>query len=84
MLIVSCENADLRPMPNGVVVYADDEQRFEALDKPAIPRAGVIDELCDAVESGKPALRDGAWGLATLETCLAMLRSAREAREVSP
>jgi phthalate 4,5-cis-dihydrodiol dehydrogenase len=84
MLIVSCEKGDLRPMPNGVMVYADDEQRLEALDKPAIPRAGVIDELCDAVESGKPSLHNGAWGLATLETCLAMLRSARESREVAP
>jgi phthalate 4,5-cis-dihydrodiol dehydrogenase len=84
MLVVSCEKADLRPLPNGVMVYADDEQRMEPLDKPAIPRAGVIDELCDAVESGKAPLHDGAWGLATLETCLAILRSARESREVFP
>ena len=84
MLIVSCEKGDLRPLPGGVMVYGDDRQRLEELPRPAIPRAGVIDELCDAVESRTPPLHDGAWGLATLETCLAILRSARESREVSP
>ena len=84
MFVISCEKADLRPLPNGVMVYGDTGQRLEALAKPAIPRAGVIDELCDAIESGRPALHDGAWGVATLEACLAILRSAREGREVAP
>jgi phthalate 4,5-cis-dihydrodiol dehydrogenase len=66
------------------MVYGDDNQRLVELPRPGIPRAGVIDELCDAVESGKPPLHDGAWGLATLEACLAILRSSRESREVSP
>jgi phthalate 4,5-cis-dihydrodiol dehydrogenase len=83
MLVASCEKGDIRPLPDGVLVYGDEKQKKEALDKPAIPRAGVIDELCDAIESGKAPLHDGAWGLATLEVCHAILRSARESREVA-
>jgi predicted dehydrogenase len=44
--------------------------------------AGVIDELYAAVVEDKPPLHDGAWGLATVEACLAILRSAREAKEI--
>ena len=43
----------------------------------------MIDELCDAIETGKAPLHDGAWGLATLEVCHAILRSAKESREVA-
>jgi phthalate 4,5-cis-dihydrodiol dehydrogenase len=81
-VVVSCERGDLRPLPTGVMVYGDDAQRIEALEKPAVPRAEVIDELCDAVFEGRAPLHDGAWGLATLEVCIAMLRSAREGAEV--
>ena len=48
-----------------------------------MPRAEVFDELCDAVFGKRAALHDGAWGMATLEACLAMLRSSREGREVA-
>ena len=83
MLVASCEKGDIRPLPDGVIVYGDDKQRKEKLERPAVPRAGVIDELCDAIEAGKAPLHDGAWGLATLEVCHAILRSAKESREVA-
>jgi phthalate 4,5-cis-dihydrodiol dehydrogenase len=83
LVIVSCERGDLRPTPGGVRVYGDETQRFDALAKPAVPRAEVIDELCDAVFLGKAPLHGGEWGLATLEVCLAMLRSAAEGREMA-
>ena len=82
LVIASCERGDVRPMPDAVLVYGDEAQRREPLPKPAVPRAEVLDELCDAVESGIPPAHDGEWGLATLEVCLAMLRSAREGSEV--
>lgn len=75
LFIVSCEHADLRPMPDGIVIYGDTECRVEALPSPAFPRAEVIDELYDAVFCGKPPLHSGEWGLATLEICLAILES---------
>jgi phthalate 4,5-cis-dihydrodiol dehydrogenase len=81
-LIVSCEGADLRPLPTGVMIYDDRERRLDPLPSPAVPRAEVIDELYAAVVERRPPVHGGAWALATLEVCLAMLQSAREDREV--
>ena len=82
-LIVSCERADLRPLPSGVMIYADGERRLEPLAPPAVPRAEVIDELYGAVVERRTPLHGGEWAMATLEVCLAMLRSAREQTEVA-
>ena len=82
-LIVSCERGDLRPLPTGVEVCDDRERRFIALKPPVVPRAEVIDELYGAVAHGRRPLHDGASALATVEICLAMLRSAREGRDVA-
>ncbi len=82
LIVVSCEKADLRPLPNGVMIHADGEQRLEPLAPPDVPRQGVIDELYDAVVNGKAPLHDGPWGLATTEACLAILESARTGKEV--
>ena len=81
-LIVSCDKADLRPLPNGVMIYADSEQRLEPLPPADAPRAGVIDELYEAAVNGKAPLHDAAWGLATTEACLAILESAKSGKEV--
>jgi phthalate 4,5-cis-dihydrodiol dehydrogenase len=43
----------------------------------------VIDELYAAVTQGRPPVHDGAWGLATMEVCFAILESAREGKEVT-
>jgi phthalate 4,5-cis-dihydrodiol dehydrogenase len=83
LVIASCERADLRPRPDGVSIYGDDAREDIALEKPAVPRAEVIDELFEAIEHGVPPRHDGAWGRATLEVCTAILGSAREGREIS-
>lgn len=83
LLVASCEKADLRPLSSGVMIYADTEQRLEPLPPPHIPRSEVIDELYDAVVNGKPPLHSGEWARATLEVCLAILRSAREGRPIT-
>jgi phthalate 4,5-cis-dihydrodiol dehydrogenase len=82
-LVASCEKADLRPTPEGVWIYGNERKYLERIASPSVPRAGVIDELYAAVVEGKPPLHDAAWGLATVEVCLAMLRSAREGKEVA-
>jgi phthalate 4,5-cis-dihydrodiol dehydrogenase len=82
LVVASCERGDVRPTPSGVMVYGDAEQRMEPLAPPGVPREEVIDELYEAVVNGKPALHDGEWAMATLEVCLALLRSSREQREV--
>ena len=70
-------------MPNGVMIYQNGAARLDSLPLPAVARAEVIDELYDAVVNGKPPLHDGPWAMATLEVCLAMLASAREARDIA-
>jgi phthalate 4,5-cis-dihydrodiol dehydrogenase len=82
-IIVSCETADLRPLPTGVMIYADGEQRLEPLAPTDAPRSGVIDELYDAVIKSKAPLHNAAWGLATTEACLAILQSAKSGKEIS-
>ena len=82
LVIVSCERADLRTTPEGVMVYGDFERRLHRLDPPRIPRGEVIDELWAAVVEGRAPVHTGEWGMATLEVCLAMLESSRRAVEV--
>ncbi|AQH00747.1 4,5-dihydroxyphthalate dehydrogenase [Burkholderia sp. KK1] len=81
-LIVSCERGDLRPMPDGIVIYGDERRERIELDAPVVPRAEVIDELVAAVHGSIAPLHDGAWARGTLEICLAMLRSSAEQRDV--
>ena len=81
-VLVSCDSADLRPTPQGVHIYGNEAETLDALPPPTVPRAEVIDELYDAVIHGRPPIHSGEWGLATMEVCLAILRSAAEAREV--
>ena len=83
LLIASCEGADLRPLPSGVMIYANEARRLEPLPAPKVQRAEVIDELYGAIVEGKPPRHDGNWGAATLEVCLAILRSSREGREIA-
>src|SRR5690606_7868084 len=72
VVIASCEGADLRPVPQGVMVYGDADKQLERVPLTTIPRKAVMDELYDAVVHDRAPLHDGAWGLATLEVCLAI------------
>jgi phthalate 4,5-cis-dihydrodiol dehydrogenase len=81
-VLVSCDHADLRPLPTGVMVYGDTGIHLDPLPKPDVPRAEVIDELYGAVVGGQQPLHGGRWAMATIEVCLAILQSAREQRDV--
>jgi phthalate 4,5-cis-dihydrodiol dehydrogenase len=81
-VIVTCDRADIRPLPSGVLVYGDDLRQHHPLAAPAVPRFEVIDELVDAVANGVRPLHDGPWARATLQVCLALLASGREQRDV--
>jgi phthalate 4,5-cis-dihydrodiol dehydrogenase len=82
-VVVSCERADVRPLPDSVWVYGDEQRTRHPLSHPAVPRFEVIDELHAAVVSGDRPLHDGAWARSTLQVCLALLDSARDQREIS-
>lgn len=81
-IVVSCERADLRPMPDGVMIYDDDAVRLDPVPVPPIPRAEVIDEFYEAVVHGRPPLHDGEWSRATLEVCLAIRDSSQAQAEI--
>lgn len=83
-LIVSCERADLRPTARGIAIDADEQQSFEALPVPAVPRQEVIDELFAAVMEDKPPVHSGEWARATTEVCLGILASARSQSDYLP
>ena len=82
-VLVCGERGDLRPVPRGVMLYGNEQRRLETVPVPSVPRVEVIDELYEALVEGRAPVHDGAWALATLEVCLALLRSARENREVA-
>ena len=81
-LLVSCERADLRALPNGVTIYQSGSTQLDPLPTPKIPRVEVVDELYDAVVRDQPPLHDGVWAMATLEVLLAILQSSREKSDV--
>lgn len=81
-VLVSCERGDLRLTPRGVVVFDDEGQRFEPAEVPSVPRAEVIDELWSVGRERQAALHSGRWSRATLEVCLALLKSQQLGRDV--
>jgi phthalate 4,5-cis-dihydrodiol dehydrogenase len=81
-LVASCERADLRPLPDGVMIYGDDGKRLDPLPAPTVPRVEVIEELYRAIVLNDKPLHDGEWGTASLEVCLAILQSARDGKEI--
>jgi phthalate 4,5-cis-dihydrodiol dehydrogenase len=81
-VVASCERADLRPLPHGVMVHGDKTRHLDEIPPPKIPRAEVVDELYAAAMSGTEPLHSGEWGLATLEICLAILESGKSGSEV--
>jgi len=59
------------------------EKRLDPLPAPKVQRAEVIDELYAAVVNGQAPLHNGAWAMATMEACFAILQSAKEQREIA-
>ncbi|MFT0172673.1 Gfo/Idh/MocA family oxidoreductase [Paraburkholderia mimosarum] len=82
-VIVSCERADLRPLPDSIVVYGDEQRKTLPLPVPSVPRAEVIDELYGAVVEGRPPLHNGEWAKGTLEICIAILKSSETGADVT-
>jgi phthalate 4,5-cis-dihydrodiol dehydrogenase len=83
-LIISCDGADLRPVPQGLWIDSDQASQLVEIAPPLVPRQEVIDELYDAVFYQKPILHSGTWARATTELSLAILESAKSATTVVP
>ena len=82
--IVTCAKGDLRASADGVTIYDQNGVREVAIPRGiGMPgRREVLDDMRAALREGKSPLHDGRWGKATVEVALAILRSARERREI--
>lgn len=76
VVLVSCEQADLRAMPTGVTVHDEDGRTDIPVAVDGGARAALLDELSAAVLDGVAPRHDGRWGEATMSVCLAIARSA--------
>ena len=77
-----CEDGDLRPASDGVIVYGNEGKREIVLPPVKASKEKVIEEFYNAVVNDRLLIHNGRWGKATLEVCLAVLRSAHERREI--
>ncbi len=82
-VIVSCDRADLRLSPQGVHVYGDTERKFVAAPELLYPRKEVVDAVVAATRDARPPAQTGAWGLASLEICRAILAAAESGEPVT-
>ncbi|WP_067929390.1 Gfo/Idh/MocA family protein [Alicyclobacillus shizuokensis] len=81
--LVSCEHGDIRQSPDGLLVYGENGIEEIALPKDVTPHDRVVEELVGAVLATQTPVHTAAWGLATLEVCLAVLESAKRREEVA-
>lgn len=81
-LIVSCEGADIRPLPDVIYIYGNEQKERRAITPPTLPRNEVIDELYRVVAEGHKPLHDGDWAKDTLKICLAILDSSTQQRDI--
>jgi phthalate 4,5-cis-dihydrodiol dehydrogenase len=83
--IVSCAEGDMRASADGVLVYGRDGMRELPVPRAAgiAGRSEVLDDMLAAIRTGRRPLHDGRWGRTTVEVALAILRSAREDREIA-
>lgn len=78
-LIVSCDNADLRPMPDGIAIYEDRHMKKLPIAMPARSSVeGMLWELHQWLSDATPPRFDGAWARDTQYLCAA-LRQSRDA-----
>jgi phthalate 4,5-cis-dihydrodiol dehydrogenase len=83
VVVVSCDRADLRTTPEGVIVYGEDGPRLCRTPAARVRRSEVVDEICGAVVDRREPVHSGQWGMATLHACLAIRQSSREHREIN-
>jgi len=82
IVIASCERGDVRQAPHGLWLYDDDGQREVPVEGIHDERMAELDEMYQAITTGRKVRHDGRWGTATLEVVLAIRQSALEHREI--
>ena len=85
LTVATCVRGELRASADGVFVYGETGKRQIALPGGGrySGRHTVLDDMRDAILSGRKPVHDARWGKATLEVALAIQQSARERREIT-
>lgn len=83
LVLVSCERADLRLMPDGVWTYDDAGAQFTPLPPPPAAQYGAVEAFAAACLTGALPPQAGGWGIDTVKACLALSQSGRERREIA-
>ncbi len=82
LTVVSCEHGVIRQSPDGLYLYTHEGRNELAVPKGSGGRAAELRELYEGITQDRPVFPDGRWGKATLEVCLAILKSAKEKRDI--
>lgn len=77
-VIACCEQADLRLTPYGVEIHDVHGVHLDALPPQAVQRSEVVDEMWSVAREGAAPTHSGAWSMATMEVCLAILESSKK------
>jgi len=83
LMVASCERGEVRQSRDGLFVYDDRGRHDEPIRGSASARVNEYTELRDAVDGKGSPLHDGAWGMATLEAVIAIMRSAVTRSEIT-
>jgi phthalate 4,5-cis-dihydrodiol dehydrogenase len=84
LIVVTCEQGDMRLSPEGILVHGLTGTREVAVPR-GLGRPGqgdALDALWEAVRDGRPSIHDAAWGRDTIEVILAVLQSSKARKEV--
>ena len=82
LVVAACEEATLRQSADALYLYDRSGRREVSVERAAGGRVAELMELHDAVANDRQPFHDGAWGLATLEVCFAILDSAKSGKEI--
>ena len=82
LIVASCDHAALRQSSDGLYLYGKNGREELPVARSLGGRAAELQELSDSILHGVKPFHDGAWGLATLEVCFAILESARTVKEI--
>jgi hypothetical protein len=64
-------------------MYGENEKKEISVTKGVRGRQAEVKELYESVFHNQSLFHNGRWGMATLEVCLAILRSAQEKRDIA-
>jgi phthalate 4,5-cis-dihydrodiol dehydrogenase len=81
LTLVSCERGALRQSADGVFVYDEHGRSEISCQDWDGPLKVELEDFYESVTEDRPVLHNGKWGKATLEVCLAILRSSQSGRE---